>query len=181
VQQPAVSLISRGDIARSLSISRSLELAEIAYAATATGHALHSSLGHVAAPDGEFHIKGSGLVVDGRLFAAVKVAAYFPARTLYRVLVLETEGTLRLARGVRDPRPTPAGDRRLHRRLPPPAPLRAGLPHAARGRGHLERSRRPANPRGLTVNAHGVQARPVDPTCRVAGGTARSRRPSGPA
>jgi alanine dehydrogenase len=81
VQQPAVSLISRGEIARFLSISRSLELARIAYAATATGHALHSSLGHVAAPDGEFHIKGSGLVVDGRLFAAVKVAAYFPERT----------------------------------------------------------------------------------------------------
>ena len=50
------------------------------------------------------------------------------------------------------------GDRRLHRPLPPPAPLRAGLPHAARGRGHLERSRRPANPSGLTVNANGVQA-----------------------
>ena len=46
-----------------------------AYAATATGDALHSSLGHVAAPDGEFHIKGSGLVLDGRLFAAVKVVA----------------------------------------------------------------------------------------------------------
>jgi hypothetical protein len=56
-------------------------LARIAHAATATGHALHSSLGHVAAPDGEFHIKGSGLVVDGRLFAAVKVAAYFPELT----------------------------------------------------------------------------------------------------
>jgi hypothetical protein len=75
VQQPAVSLISRGDIARFLSISRSLELARIAYAATATGHALHSSLGHVAAPDGEFHIKGSGLVVDGRLFAAAEPTA----------------------------------------------------------------------------------------------------------
>jgi hypothetical protein len=56
-------------------------LARIAYAATATGDALDSSLGHVAAPAGEFHIKGSGLVVDGRLFAAVKVAAFFPERT----------------------------------------------------------------------------------------------------
>jgi ornithine cyclodeaminase/alanine dehydrogenase-like protein (mu-crystallin family) len=81
VQQPGVSLISRGDIARYLSVSRSLELARGAYAATATGHAMHSSLGHVAAPDGEFHIKGSGLVLDGRLFATVKVVAYFPERT----------------------------------------------------------------------------------------------------
>ncbi len=81
MQQPGVSLISRGDIARLLSIPRSLELGRIAYAATATGDALPSSLGHVAAPDGEFHIKGSGLVVDGRLFAAVKVVAYFPERT----------------------------------------------------------------------------------------------------
>ncbi len=40
--------------------------------------------------------------------------------------------------------------RRLHRPLPPPAALAAGLPHAARGRGHLERSRRPLNPSGLT-------------------------------
>ena len=33
--------------------------------------------------------------------------------------------------------------------LPPPAPQRAGLPHAARSRGDLERSRRPVNPSGL--------------------------------
>lgn len=56
-------------------------MARTAYAATATGDALRSSLGHVAAPDGEFHIKGSGLVVDGRLFVAVKVAAFFPELT----------------------------------------------------------------------------------------------------
>jgi hypothetical protein len=56
-------------------------LARVAYAATATGDALHSSLGDVAAPDGEFHIKGSGLVLAGRLFAAVKVVPYFPERT----------------------------------------------------------------------------------------------------
>ena len=43
-----------------------------------------------------------------------------------------------------------ADDRRLHRPLPPPAPQPAGLPHAARGRRDLERSRRPANPSGLT-------------------------------
>ena len=39
-------------------------------------------------------------------------------------------------------------DRRLHHPLPPPAAQRAGLPHAAGGRGHLERSRRPINPSG---------------------------------
>jgi putative transposase len=67
------------------------------------------------------------------------------------------------------------GDRRLHRRLPPPAPLRAGLPNAARGRGYLERSRRPANPRGLTVNGDGVQARTLPQGRHPQGGTDAAR------
>ncbi len=61
-------------------MERCIELAGVAYAATATGRALDSSLGHVVAPDGEFHIKSSGLFVDGRLFVAVKVAAFFEHR-----------------------------------------------------------------------------------------------------
>ena len=67
---------------------------------------------------------------------------------VHRIVVLKAQTALRLARGVRDPR-GPLQDRPLHRRLPPPAPQRAGLPHAARGRGDLERSRRPDNPSGL--------------------------------
>ena len=62
----------------------------------------------------------------------------------------EAQGTLRLAKRVRDPRPNPGGDRDLRRPLPPPAALTAGLPHAARSRGDLERWRTtPPNPSGL--------------------------------
>jgi alanine dehydrogenase len=75
-----VALISRGDIERALPTTRCIELARVAYEATATGKALDSSLGHVIAPEGEFHVKSSGLLVDGRLFVAVKVAAFFPQR-----------------------------------------------------------------------------------------------------
>jgi ornithine cyclodeaminase/alanine dehydrogenase-like protein (mu-crystallin family) len=80
VENPPVSLITRGDIARTLPIRRCLDLARVAYEATATGGALSSSLGHVRAPAGDFHIKGSGLIVDDRLFVAVKVAAFFDQR-----------------------------------------------------------------------------------------------------
>ena len=68
---------------------------------------------------------------------------------LHRVLVLQAQAALHLARRVRDPRRGPRRDRRLRRPLPPPTPLPAGLPHPARGRRHLEGSRRPANPSGL--------------------------------
>ena len=77
---------------------------------------------------------------------------------VHRVVVLKAQAALHLARGVRDARRGPRGDRRLRRPLPPPAPPGAGLPHAARSRGHLERSRRPVNPSGLTVNTDGVHA-----------------------
>jgi alanine dehydrogenase len=77
-------MITQDQIAQALPMKRCIELAEVAYAATATDRALNSSLGHVVAPEGEFHIKGSGLFLDGRLFVAVKVAAFFEhrARTL---------------------------------------------------------------------------------------------------
>ncbi len=77
---------------------------------------------------------------------------------LHRVLVFKAQATLHLARRVRDARRGPREDRRLHRPLPPPAPPRAGLPHATRSRAHLERSRRPVNPSGLTDNADRVHA-----------------------
>jgi hypothetical protein len=69
---------------------------------------------------------------------------------LHRVLVLQAQAALHLARRVRDPRRSPPRDRRLRRPLPPPTSQPAGLPHPARGRRHLEGSRRPANPSGLT-------------------------------
>ena len=115
---------------------------------------------------------------------------------LHRELVLETQAALRLARGVRDPRRRSHRDRRVHRALSRPTPQPAGLPHPARGRGDLEGSRRPANPSGLTVNAHGVHATrplprrtgrdqadlPRDRTCRdhVALGARLDSRPSSP-
>jgi hypothetical protein len=40
--------------------------------------------------------------------------------------------TLHLAPRVRDPRPGPGGDQRLHQPLPPPAPQPARLPHTNR-------------------------------------------------
>jgi transposase InsO family protein len=79
---------------------------------------------------------------------------------LHRVLVFQAQAALHLARRVRDPRRGEGRHRRLRRRLPPPAPPRPGLPHPTRGRGHLEGCRRPVNPSGLTVNPHGVHARP---------------------
>jgi Integrase core domain/HTH-like domain len=69
---------------------------------------------------------------------------------LHRELVLQAQAALHLARRVRDARRGPRRDRHLRRPLPPPTPLTAGLPHPARGRRHLEGSRRPANPSGLT-------------------------------
>jgi hypothetical protein len=51
VENLNVSLISRGDIARALPMERCIELARIACEATATGKALDSSLGHVAATE----------------------------------------------------------------------------------------------------------------------------------
>src|SRR5215207_1790320 len=85
---------------------------------------------------------------------------------VHRVLVRQAQGTLRLARGVRDARAGPAGDRRLRHELPPPAALAAELQHAARGRGDLERWRTdPPNPSGLNRQhrrgarqAHGIKA-----------------------
>lgn len=80
MNNPPVALIGRGDVVRALPLGRSLELAAIAYRATATGAALDSSLGHLLADGGEFHIKGSGLTLDGRLFVAVKVGACYYQR-----------------------------------------------------------------------------------------------------
>ena len=80
MEHPPIALITRGEIARTLPIRRCLDLARVAYEATATGGALSSSLGHVRAPAGDFHIKGSGLIIDGRLFVAIKVAAFFDQR-----------------------------------------------------------------------------------------------------
>src|ERR1700759_3447016 len=73
-------MISPGAIERALPMPRCIELARLAYEATATDGALSSSLGHVPAPDGDFLIKTSGLEVDGRLFVAVKVVAFFEHR-----------------------------------------------------------------------------------------------------
>jgi hypothetical protein len=60
-----------------------------------------------------------------------------PEPGVHRVLVRPIQEALRLARRVGNPRPGQKGDRRLHRRLPPPTPLRARLPHPRRGRRHL--------------------------------------------
>lgn len=78
--ESGMAMITRDQVARALPMERCIELAGVAYAATATDRALESSLGHVVAPEGEFHIKSSGLFIDGRLFVAVKVAAFFEHR-----------------------------------------------------------------------------------------------------
>ncbi|ASR56110.1 hypothetical protein CBP52_14520 [Cellulomonas sp. PSBB021] len=57
---------------------------------------------------------------------------------------------LRLAPRVGDHRPGTSRDRLVHRHLPPPAPLRAGLPHPHRGRPHLGRPRIPTHHSDLT-------------------------------
>jgi hypothetical protein len=52
---------------------------------------------------------------------------------LHRELVREAQGAARLALRVRNPRPSEKGDRRLHRRVPPPPAQRPPLPNAGRG------------------------------------------------
>lgn len=66
---------------------------------------------------------------------------------LQRVLVRAVQEALRLARRVGEHRPRPPRDHRLHRHLPPPAPLRDRLPHPRRGRPDLAD---PTNPSDLT-------------------------------
>ncbi len=75
-----LSIITRGEVERALPIRRCLDLARAAYEALANGRAFGSSLGQVVAPDGVFHVKSSGLMVDDRLFVTVKVVAYFEHR-----------------------------------------------------------------------------------------------------
>ena len=57
---------------------------------------------------------------------------------------------LRLAHRVGDHRPGTSRDRLVHRHLPPPPALRAGLPHPHRGRPHLGRPRIPTHHSDLT-------------------------------
>ena len=59
---------------------------------------------------------------------------------VHRVLVPLPQRTLRVAQRVRDPRPGPGGDRRLHRPLPRPAPQPAELPNTPRSPTNLGRS-----------------------------------------
>lgn len=73
---------------------------------------------------------------------------------LHRVLVLQAQGTLRLARRVREPRAGPRRDRHLRRRLSPPAPLRAGLPNAARRSPRCSRPCRRTARAALHPDAH---------------------------
>ena len=73
---------------------------------------------------------------------------------VHRELVPLSQGTLRLAPRVRDPRPGPGGDQRLHRPLPPPAPQPAQLPHAVRSPPDL--GRRP----GPTTKTSGLNCQP---------------------
>ncbi|MGB8195604.1 MAG: ornithine cyclodeaminase family protein [Acidimicrobiales bacterium] len=80
MSSPSLSLISRVEVERALPVERCLALARVAYEALANGRALGSSLGQVVAPDGIFHVKGSGLYIDERLFVSVKVVAYFEQR-----------------------------------------------------------------------------------------------------
>ena len=50
------------------------------------------------------------------------------ASGIHRIVVSLSQGALRLAPGVRDPRASPGGERSLHRALPRPAPQPARLP-----------------------------------------------------
>jgi len=75
------SFISRDEVERALPMERCLQMARVAYEALANGRVLSSSLGHVAAPKGDFLVKSSGLYVDDRLFVTVKVVAYFRHRS----------------------------------------------------------------------------------------------------
>jgi len=75
-----LSLITRGEVERALPMGRCLEMARVAYESLANGRSLNVSLGHVAAPKGDFLVKSSGLHIDDRLFVTVKVVAYFEDR-----------------------------------------------------------------------------------------------------
>lgn len=62
---------------------------------------------------------------------------------VHRVLVRAVQEAMRLESRVGNPRSGQKGDQRLHRPLPPPAPLRAGLPNTRQGRRDLARHARP--------------------------------------
>ncbi len=79
MQEP-VLIISEQQVREYLTVERSIDLARDALTATADGSALDSSLGHLDAPDGEFHLKASGLRVEGRLYVCVKIGACFYGR-----------------------------------------------------------------------------------------------------
>ena len=79
VQEP-VRIISERQVRECLTVERSIELGRAAMTAIADGSALDSSLGHLDAPDGEFHLKASGLHVEDRLYVCVKIGACFYGR-----------------------------------------------------------------------------------------------------
>lgn len=78
--QKPVRIIDERQVRESLTVERSIELARTAMTAVVDGSALDSSLGHLDAPDGEFHLKASGLLVEGRLYVCVKIGACFYGR-----------------------------------------------------------------------------------------------------
>ncbi len=80
MRNPPLVMISEDQIRDALPLDRVIALSREAMSATAAGTALDSVLGHLPAPEGEFHLKASGLTVDGRLYVAVKVGACFYGR-----------------------------------------------------------------------------------------------------
>ena len=74
-----------------------------------------------------------------------------PVQFVGEVHTTETYAAWRAAQRARSSRPSTRPARRsvATSTATTTAALAAGLPHAARGRGHLERSRRPVNPSGL--------------------------------
>jgi len=77
--QPLV-MITEDQVRDALPLDRSIALSREAMSATAQGTALDSVLSYLPAPEGEFHLKASGLTIEGRLYVAVKIGACFYGR-----------------------------------------------------------------------------------------------------
>lgn len=73
-------ILTRGHIAGLLTFGEYVEAVETCFRAHAEGRSLHPALMHVDAPEGEFHVKGGGLLDPEPVFALKSNGSFFHNR-----------------------------------------------------------------------------------------------------
>jgi len=76
-------ILTRSQIAGLLSFGEYVEVVEAAFRAYAEGRSLAPGLMHVAAPEGEFHVKAGGLLDPEPMFALKSNGSFFRNRERY--------------------------------------------------------------------------------------------------